>query len=304
MNGLVPWNMIPKGTDAIPIAIISLNDAADRRESLIESGFPPEWVRGYWPATDMRNTPQEEVMQNDAYIKMKKTYGRDILPGEMGCLFSHRSVINWFAEHSEASLLVIFEDDVIPMNSNSYNKLAALTSFLDIKAKSGSAFMCHLGPRRSQWEKSFSRKIYSSELRSNDLGLYYHFKENCNMWLAHAYIISKEAAIRYSRSSICPDFLADDWNRITRQSDISFLSVVPGLFTQTDIASSSIDPGGLRAGSSSNSNSAELLSLFDKLEREIKSAPILKSKCRIVWKRIRLFFVVCIRNIPKKWNPE
>ena len=170
-----------------------------------------------------------------------------MLPGEIGCLLSHRSVTAWFSGCDKASLLVVLEDNVIPSSSDFYDQLYCLVVFLEREAASGGAFVCHLGPREGQWKKSFSRKVAVGEELSGACSLYSHCGKEKDIWLAHAYVISKEAALRYSTLSVSGGFLADDWGRVAEQAGIHLLSIFPGIFSQAEEFSSSIDLGNTRS---------------------------------------------------------
>lgn len=296
MSRLVPWNKLPKESGDVPVALISLDGATSRREELVKRGFSREWVQGYWPATDLRFTSQEDLNRNATYKTITSTYGRDILPGELGCLFSHRAVIDWFSENSEASLLVVFEDDAIPTSLDFSIKLSALVAVFEEKAKSGEAFVCHLGPPERQWKRSFSRKISSRALSAMDIALYRHFDKERQIWLAHAYVISKEAAIRYSQSSVKHGFMADDWRRIIDQSGMAFFSVFPGIFSQADTSPSSIDPSGIRV----IPGSRDPLYSLSKLKKSFRSGSLDGNLGQLAWRMIRILLVVFLRRVPLK----
>ncbi|GAA0789785.1 glycosyltransferase family 25 protein [Marinobacterium sediminicola] len=251
MCRFVSWKRAQNGECEIPVAIISLAGARDRRNILLEKKFPSEWVEDYWPASDMRYIPFEELNSSDLYIKMKEFYSRDILPGEIGCLQSHAKVIEWFFKETESPLLMILEDDVTSSEAYKDGCLEKIAPFLYEEAIKGGAFICHLGPRGNQWKKAASEKIFTVRHHKYKISFHKHVDKKRSLWLAHAYIISREAAKRYIR---CFDqgFLADDWGRIKEICKMDITYVVPGLFYQEGDIESSIDPDNKRNFSFSN----------------------------------------------------
>lgn len=246
MPALVPWNKLPLERGDVPMAIISLPDATRRRAALIERGMPADFVHAFWPARDMRDVPDAELQSCSQYRDIKTRYARRPVSAELGCMFSHGAIIKWLSEQDEASLAVLFEDDVVPASLRSLEALKNLAEALLEPARSGAPFICHLGPRAEQWSSAFTRRVATSGSMIPGLGLMELVDRKAGLWRAHAYIISRGAAERYVDLMRRSGFLADDWRFITDQTRSRMLFVNPPLFTQDDAAGSTIDPGNTR----------------------------------------------------------
>ncbi|PHR99334.1 MAG: hypothetical protein COA68_08915 [Oceanobacter sp.] len=247
MGKLVPWNKSPLEVDDIPVAIISLGDAGERRQTLIDRGFLPELVNNFWPACDMRGLADSELQNYDQYNDIQEIYNRPPVPAELGCFFSHSEIIRWLSEQDMVSQVVIFEDDVIPATRKSLEVLSELTDFFGVYAKDGNPYICHLGPRLDQWRSAFTRRVINGNdcaIHGNDL--FELVDRKTKLWRAHAYIISKEAANRYVELANKTGFLADDWRFISDGSRSKVVTVIPPLFTQDEDVVSTIDPGNKR----------------------------------------------------------
>lgn len=249
MIRLVPWGRRTRKPGDVPVAIISLDEEKVRRAALIDRGLPRDWVEGYWPATDMRAMSRREMARISEHEKLARIYAREILPGEVGCLLSHQAVATWLAQDESASWLVVLEDDVLPLVPDPVGTLTALLEALERASFQEGAFICHLGPREKQWKKSFSRRVILEAEGAECIPLYAHCDKKHDIWLAHAYVISREAASRYATSSAEKGFLADDWGRVIEETGIHLLSVFPGIFNQCEASDSSIDPGDERTRS-------------------------------------------------------
>lgn len=242
MANLVPWNKCSLEVDDIPVAIISLEVAQSRRSTLIDRGFLSDLVNGFWPACDMRGLPDSELQSYKEYSDVKRIYGRPPVPAEIGCLFSHSAIIKWLSEQSTVSSIIVFEDDVIPAELNVFEKLTELAEDLSGAARAGKPFICHLGPRPEQWKLAYTRNVHKDFSHTCGLDLHDFVDVKARLWRAHAYIISKAAADRYTEVFKKTGFLADDWKFIMEQTRSKLIFVNPPLFIQDEEVESTIDP--------------------------------------------------------------
>lgn len=296
MKDLSSWKASMQDKNSVPLAIISLPEAETRRDALIVDGFPADWVVNYWPATDMRSAEQADLEELDMYRRIKQKYGRVILPGEIGCLLSHMAAIKWFYEESAADFLVVFEDDILPTRPDFVGKLSELVTFFSKSELKEKAFICHLGPRPTQWKSSFSRKIFSAVFADSEMAIYQHIDNQRGLWRAHAYIVSREAAARYSSHSYSVDFLADDWLKIKKKLAIDLLFVAPRIFSQNTTFGSMIDEQGQRQVKTQRSE----YSLFRELVQIINERSLIKRLFGSVLGRMRRVFVLVVRSLPCK----
>jgi len=97
--------------DVIRIFVISLTTCAERRKRIAvrleELGLSFEFV----DAVDLRGT---EISRHPAYDSARRRlfFGRDLMPGELGCLLSHRKVYELIASRGISNALVL-EDDAM-----------------------------------------------------------------------------------------------------------------------------------------------------------------------------------------------
>ena len=91
--------------------LISLADSTERRRAF----FAQPLATGFdvFDAIDMRGAPAVELRKHLDVDRFRQRYGRDALPGEVGCLASHIAVIAQFAEAAAApeERLIVCEDD-------------------------------------------------------------------------------------------------------------------------------------------------------------------------------------------------
>lgn len=100
---------------SIPIFIINLPNSTDRRNS-IESQFQSagldyeiiEAVNGH--KIDLDNTHYDRN-------KRLQYFGRDLTPGEIGCLLSHRKIYEKMVKEN-ISKAIVFEDDIVLKDQN------------------------------------------------------------------------------------------------------------------------------------------------------------------------------------------
>lgn len=242
MAKLVPWSKTPLETGDVPVAIISLADAKGRRATLLERGFMPELVNGFWPACDMRGLLDPELQSYRQYHDIIKLYGRAPVPAEIGCFFSHSAIVQWLSEQDKVSQVIVFEDDVVSASFSNFSKLVNLANSLSKLARSGQPFICHLGPRPEQWKSAFTRRISRGYSKVPGVDLFYFADRKARLWRAHAYIISKGAADRYTKLINRTGFLADDWHFIAGQTMSKMIFTNPPLFIQDGNVESTIDP--------------------------------------------------------------
>lgn len=246
MGKLVSWNKEHLRIGDIPVAIISLTDAKNRREKLVERGFAPELVNGFWPACDMRGLPDSALKPYRQYSDIKRLYGRPPVSAELGCFFSHSSIVEWLSEQTTVSHVVVFEDDVVPVTTSSFEKLSQLATSISQFASSDEPCIFHLGPRTEQWASALTRRISKDDFQVPGIELFDFVDRKVGLWRAHAYIINKAAAISYKSIVRETGFLADDWHTIADKTMSRIIVVTPPLFTQDEDVSSTIDPGNKR----------------------------------------------------------
>lgn len=248
----------------VPVAIISLDDAHERRRLMKEAGMPPAFVDGYWPARDLRNLDQADFAKYLDLESFDTLVGWTPSPGEIGCSVSHRDALDSISTCG-APLALIFEDDVRPVRSDAFGILATLLEPLYSYAESGAAFFCHLGVRRMA-----RRKAVNLIVRDVSAGKHGHWiirdsGPECRFYRAHAYILSNAAARRTVAGETPIRVGADHFSRRFRLGYFDrSLFVEPGLFTQDHNI-----PSYIREGAADADSMAEMdrLSLNDRLRR-------------------------------------
>ncbi len=91
--------------------VINLESAADRRAVMVERLGAAGVPFSFFPAVDGRKTPVEDQPIYDGPGRRAKV-GHDMVGGEIGCLLSHRAVLETIASDGKGPALV-FEDDVL-----------------------------------------------------------------------------------------------------------------------------------------------------------------------------------------------
>ncbi len=95
----------------IPIFVISLDEAKDRQEHVKQQLDAQGLDFEIFPAFDGRSLNVEDYPAYDR-PKRLRNFGRDMRPGEIGCLLSHRSIYEKMIAENIAAAIVL-EDDVI-----------------------------------------------------------------------------------------------------------------------------------------------------------------------------------------------
>ncbi|MBL3608494.1 glycosyltransferase family 25 protein [Rhodovulum sulfidophilum] len=228
----------------IPVALVSLDDATERRAALRQAGFPADWVEGYWPASDLRNADEAHLSEIADMEHFLRTMGRKPLPGELGCALSHRRILEWLTR-SEFPLILIFEDDALPADPRSIDVLPELLApFLD-HGRKGAAFLLHLGVRRRQRPQNINRVLAGCGVGFWHRWILRDAGKDHNIWCTHAYVISREAARRTVAAETPIRNVADGFARRGQEGlHDHFLYSEPGLFLPAPEAGSMINPNG------------------------------------------------------------
>lgn len=94
-----------------PVFVINLPEDAERRD-IMRTRLDATGVRyEFFPAVNGRGFDLSHLESYDG-ARRRRAFGRDMIPGEMGCLLSHRAVYEKMDRENIASA-VILEDDVI-----------------------------------------------------------------------------------------------------------------------------------------------------------------------------------------------
>ena len=116
-------------TDRYHCLVITLDDAADRRETISSRlkslGVPHTFL----PGVDGRNI---DASTHPRYIGWKRRtfFGRDLSGGELGCILAHRNVYEYIVSNELAFSLVLEDDALL-----SDNLPEVLETLLDIMGK-------------------------------------------------------------------------------------------------------------------------------------------------------------------------
>lgn len=193
------------------VFIINLPNATERKTHMIKilEGIPNleiNWVEAI-DGNVLKTHDLEKLFEFKNFIK---NYRRTPLPGEIGCVLSHRKCYRALIE-SRSDFALIFEDDIFLRQTNiNFTEIiqnAMPTNLPAILLLSGWFW-------------------YSNKRKLND-----NF-ELCNVFdarLAQSYVINRKAAeILLSEK---PKLLADDWGKIRKKS-IKILSLIPHITEQ------------------------------------------------------------------------
>jgi GR25 family glycosyltransferase involved in LPS biosynthesis len=238
-----------KQNTTMPIALISLAHEEKRRRILVENGIPASWVENYFQGADFRNS--QHKIDNVANINMmQEVKGGEVFPGEIGCALSHKRVAEWLA-NSSFNLMLVLEDDVIPLPSNFEDQVIQIAESFQPVAKDGLSFIVHLGLPEQMAKNTLARRVYFlSHFQNKERpSIYMYIGSERTIWYAHAYLISKQAAINTLNIEKKLLTLADDWVARRNMGLIdSIFFCYPRLFYQNEqipscIGSRSDSPG-------------------------------------------------------------
>jgi len=230
-------------------AIISLENAQDRRELLLQAGFPPRLVEKHWPATDFRGSDYEDISDQCSIDTLREVKGANPRIGTIGNAVSQRNALEYMLA-AGADLCVVFEDDARPSSDQSFQILNQVLSMLAPAARAGNAFMCHLGVKRSQRPRNINLIVRGSWRFLSGRWIIRDGGTAENIWRSHAYIISREAARRRIAGEAKIRVGSDDFNVHMKLGYFdNFFYVEPGLFYQDTSLPSSIQAGNFAAKS-------------------------------------------------------
>jgi hypothetical protein len=230
------------GGGRVPVLLVSLADAADRRAVLLQRGVPTDWVEAWFPAADMRGADRARMEAEADLAEMEAGAGRPIRAGEIGCSMSHRNLGRWLAASGHDMALVL-EDDILPQGADWLARVAALAQALSGHAARGTSFICLLGARPGQTRHAISRPVaWTGGVPPVDVpGLRLHWDDIAKVWRSHAYLISRAAVRRSSAAEAKILTLTDDWVERRRRGWLDeILFTDPVLIAQDEDAPSSI----------------------------------------------------------------
>lgn len=205
----LPLLNIPENIDQLPVCIISLKEANSRRNLLHKRGFSEELLSNYFPATDLRFSGHTLVQCYVDRDTSTQRYGRELRPAEVGCALSHMNAYKWLVS-SPHHLMLILEDDVIPLSDNHLEEVKLICQALTPLIKNNVSFVCHLGIQESYFQSGYSRPVKFSPEQGHIPGLVLHNDKGRSVWLAHAYLISSPAAAKIIQFGKVK-YLADDF---------------------------------------------------------------------------------------------
>jgi hypothetical protein len=224
----------------LPVAVISLPDQVERRRLLIERGVPGVWVDPYWSATDLRAATSDQLAPFVDVQAYPQFSFEPLRAAVVGCATSHRLLAHWLAA-SGFPLLLVLEDDVLPSTADPSNAVLEMANHLWPAAVRGDSFVCHLGTRPEQLDQSLRRPLKHSAFTRNQRRLWWHIDPRPTIWRAHAYLLSRGAALRTVMNEPRMLSVADDWIRRRNLGLIDRLYLVdPCIFRQDETLTSTL----------------------------------------------------------------
>lgn len=198
-----------KQGNRVPVGIISLRESTLRREALErQEGIPRDWVVGFMPAIDMRFRGADIDLTLGNQEILRRRYRKRLRPSEVGCALSHRRLAAHLLD-SRSDLMLVLEDDIRVQDTHYMRELEEAIDTFHPYARSGAAFVVHLGPQNFDLKDVRSRKVSAGGALSRP---YYLLVGNEGYLTgAHAYLISRSAAARSDSMEKQVIGLADDW---------------------------------------------------------------------------------------------
>jgi hypothetical protein len=137
-------------------------------------------------------------------------------------------------------MMLILEDDIIPKFHDHFVHVQSICNALTPLANKGISFVCHLGVEDRHFQQQAYRRIKWNDQQRIGWDIVLHHDKSRAIWLAHAYIISKAAAIRLSKGKQVK-CVADDFLQLQNMSIISKIFIAkPGLYVQDDKSVSTV----------------------------------------------------------------
>ena len=240
----VNWQNLVNATApecTVPVAIISLDEAQERREKLIAHGIPADWVENHWSAKDTRALDDDEVARLVDLSSYTALVGAKLRMGRIGNALSQRDAMAAMAA-SGAPLVMVLEDDVGLVDPRSLDVLAHLLEPLHRYAHSGAAFMCHLGVQRRQRRRVQNRVVLETVSQATMPWILREAGPSPKIWRSHAFIMSSTAVQRLVAGETPMRTGADDyWQRSELGYFDRFFFAEPGLFFQDESSESLIE---------------------------------------------------------------
>ncbi len=247
--------------DILPVVIISLKDQSERRKALSKNKIPISWINNFFCASDLRSANKQEVEKIADLDKLKKFYGYECTSSEIGCALSHKKVCEWLA-NSPYELMLVLEDDIVPIMKNYEQEIKEIATKVYSLTQKKLSFIVHLGLKPHQVTKTLKRKVISlSNLKAqNKSTLFLDCENGDHIWYAHAYLISKSAAINTIKLEKKILLLADDWGGKKKMGIIDKIFYCqPPIFAQNEDIESTI---GIRESGQNNNDSQIQTSSF------------------------------------------
>lgn len=245
---LIPYKLtrasVNPGETIIPVSLISLPDQEPRRLLLLRRGIPLSWVENYFQGVDFRALPVANLNEYADIINLEKINKRKVRPGEIGCALAHHSATQSLMQ-TPFDLMLVLEDDVIPLSDHFEEQILTLTQRLMPLALRGVAFICHLGAPHQQADHALKRLVINrGRVRTPSQPiLYLHSDPDKTLWRAHAYLISRAAIRRAQQIEPKIMTLADDWCERRRMGILDYIFYSrPVVFRQDETIDSTIRP--------------------------------------------------------------
>lgn len=117
---------------SLPIHVISLPQETQRRARMQDQLARLNLPFTFFDAIDGRTLPPGQPLPYDEKRRLR-IFGKPLTPGEIGCLLSHKAVLEQIAQ-SDARLALVLEDDVIvgPALPELLKELAARAGAFDL----------------------------------------------------------------------------------------------------------------------------------------------------------------------------
>lgn len=212
-----------------------------------------------WSGVDLRRADADEVSARVDPHALLGRYGRLLAPGEVGCALSHRALMHHLAgdpDLGDEDVVLVVEDDAV-LHPDLEETLPWLV------AQRFDVLTLHhgvpegLASAAGHRERDVMERAYPlSPLATTDpTGRYRAGVTSPESWmLTVGYLVRKRAAATLVREETGPVARVADDYRVMGELGLRVCQVRPGLVSQSDTATSTIDATGRGAGVSVASN--------------------------------------------------